>query len=86
MRFPRSAEESGTGLGACYRPASLVDYEIEVVSLSTSRAVPFWFKCDSVTFTCCVLTVLMQIHICSPCQLPSAYPVCDYQEDSLLAI
>jgi hypothetical protein len=52
MRFPRFTEEGGTGLGACLRPADVVDYETESDNLSSIPAVPFWFKCITVTFTC----------------------------------
>ncbi|MCZ4721561.1 hypothetical protein [Legionella pneumophila] len=32
MRFPRSTEEGGTGLGVCFRPVGVIDYEAKMAN------------------------------------------------------
>ena len=60
-----------TNLGVCFRPRIYGTAWSEEPSDSL-YPVAFWLKCNS-HFHLFKLTIFMQIHICSPCSLPSAY-------------
>jgi hypothetical protein len=74
MRFPRSAKENICGVRRLLSTGKLLNCVNWTEQPDHSLVFAFWLKCFSY-FHLSRMTVFMQIHICSPCPLPNAYPL-----------
>ena len=90
--FPRSAYEACVRLGACCRPVRISSTRRHRSGRALSH-ITFWLephfplKCQRDNhFGSLGMTILSQIHMCSPYSLPSRHPDCGFQEGASLAL